>query len=88
MAKIEKLIEKLLSNPADFTWEELIKILSHFEYREMKTGKTGGSRRKFVNDTKHLIALHKPHPANILKRYQMSDVVAKLKEAGKIIANE
>ena len=27
MAKIEKLIERLLSKPVDFTWEETIKIL-------------------------------------------------------------
>ena len=84
MAQIEKLIVRFLSRPTDFTWEELVKILSHFGYRELKKGKTGGSRRKFADETKHFINLHKPHPGNILKRYQIDLVVAALKERGKI----
>ena len=84
MAKTEKLIAKLLSNPADFTWEELLKLLGYFGYNELKTGKTGGSRRKFVDETRHIINLHKPHPGNILKRYQVKDVVDALKERGKL----
>lgn len=84
MAKIEKLIEKLLSKPTDFTWEELIKILAHFGYRELRKGKTGGSRRRFADDENNIITLHKPHPRNILKPYTVKDVVAHLKERGKI----
>jgi hypothetical protein len=84
MAKIEKLIEKLLSKPTDFTWEELLKILAHFGYTELRKGKTGGSRRRFADDTNNIINLHKPHPKNILKSYIIKDVVAHLKERGKI----
>ena len=84
MAKKDKLVEKLLSKPADFTWDELVKVLSHFGYDELKKGKTGGSRRKFADETKHIISLHKPHPGNILKHYQVKDVIDALKERGKI----
>ncbi len=84
MARIERLIERLLSRPTDFTWEELIKILAYFGYKELKKGKTGGSRRKFADDTKSIISLHEPHPRNILKRYQIDLVIAELKEKGKI----
>jgi hypothetical protein len=84
MAKIEKLIERILSNPTDFTWEELIKLLAYFGYNEHKKGKTGGSRRKFVDDESHIISLHKPHPGNILKHYQIKEVVQSLKERGKL----
>lgn len=84
MAQIEKLLKKLLSKPADFTWEELEKVLRHFGYKEMKKGKTGGSRRKFADESKHIINLHKPHPGNILKHYQVKDVVDALKERGKL----
>ena len=84
MAKIQKLIERLISRPTDFTWEELIKILAHFGYKEMKKGKTGGSRRKFKDDANCLIILHEPHPRNILKSYQIDLVIAELKEKGKI----
>lgn len=84
MAKIDKLIAKLLSIPNDFTWDELIRLLSHFGYEEMKTGKTGGSRRKFADADKHIISLHKPHPGTILKNYQVKQVVTLLTEKGKI----
>lgn len=84
MAQIQKLLERLLSLPKDFTWEELTKILSHFGYKELKKGKTGGSRRKFADEEKHIIDLHKPHPKKIMKRYQLEDVIASLKERGKI----
>jgi hypothetical protein len=84
MSKLEKLIVRFLSYPNDFTWEELLKILNHFGYKELPTGKTGGSRRKFVDEQKHIISLHKPHPANVLKKYQIEDVIASLKETGKV----
>lgn len=84
MAKIEKLIERLLAFPKDFTWDELIKILDHFGFKEIKTGKTGGSRRKFSDSGKQIISLHKPHPGNILKHYQIKEVVTSLKEKGSI----
>lgn len=84
MAQIQKLIGRLLSRPADFTWDELIKVLGHFGYSEWKKGKTGGSRRKFVDSANNIINLHKPHPQNILKRYMINDVIAHLKDKGKI----
>lgn len=84
MARIEKLVARLLSRPKDFTWDELVKILGHFGYEELGKGKTGGSRRKFADDTKQIINLHKPHPGNILKRYQIDQVIASLNERGKI----
>ena len=80
MAKIEKLIARLLLRPADFTWDELLKVLAHFGFEELKNGKTGGSRRKFANDKKQIIAFHKPHPGNIVKRYVIDQVIAVLKE--------
>ena len=84
MAKIEKLIDRFLSNPKDFTWEELTTLLFHFGYRELKKGKTGGSRRKFLDSSKNMINLHKPHPGNIIKQYQIKLINIHLKEKGKI----
>ncbi|GJM60261.1 MULTISPECIES: type II toxin-antitoxin system HicA family toxin [Persicobacter] len=81
MSKIEKLIEKLNASPKDFTYDELTKVLNHLGYEEYKKGKTAGSRRAFVNpDSGHIIRLHKPHPLNILKPYQVRDVVKSLRE--------
>jgi hypothetical protein len=44
-----KLLRRFLSAPIDFTWEERVKIMASFGYKEIITGKTGGSRRKFKN---------------------------------------
>ncbi|WP_442587489.1 type II toxin-antitoxin system HicA family toxin [Pedobacter sp. AW31-3R] len=84
MSRNEKLLERLLSVPKDFTWEELLRFLSSYGYEEVKTGKTGGSRRKFADANKHIIALHKPHPSNILKEYITRDIITNLKATGQI----
>jgi len=84
MSKNEKLVQRLLSLPKDFTWEELVKLLALFGFTEFKKGKTGGSRRKFADEKKNLITLHKPHPGNILKGYALKQVIDHLKEKGHI----
>ncbi len=84
MAKNDKLIARLLLRPADFTWGELIHGLNYFGYHELKKGKTGGYRRKFANEDKRIINLHKPHPGNIVKRYMIDQVIEVLKENGNI----
>jgi len=83
MSRIEKLIQKLLSRTKDFTYDDLVKILSSFGYEEIKKGKTSGSRRAFVKmSTKHIIRLHKPHPGIILKMYQIDNIISELKKEG------
>jgi hypothetical protein len=84
ISKSEKLVKKFLSNPLDFTWDELLKLLSHFGYAEMKTGKTGVSRRKFIDTKNQIISLHRPHPGNTLKRYQIEQLKETLTEQGKL----
>lgn len=79
MSRNEKLLSRLLSVPNDFAWEELVRILSYFGYSILKNGKTGGSRRKFADENKKLITLHKPHPSNLVKTYVILDVIAHLK---------
>jgi hypothetical protein len=79
MSKTEKLLEKFKSIPNDLTWDDLIKILNYFGYFELsKKGKTGGSRRKFVNELKDVINLHRPHPTKIIKKYIIKQLLEKL----------
>jgi hypothetical protein len=66
MTRKDKLIKRLLSKPKDFTWDELRTLLAGLEFEEADTGKTGGSRRRFVNPSGVVISLHKPHPHNTL----------------------
>lgn len=80
MTKIDKLILRLLNQPSDFTWTELKKVLKYFGYSELKSkGKTGGSRRKFVNKNVGIIILHEPHPGSIVKNYVLKQIIEKLK---------
>ena len=80
MSRKEKLILKFQQRPKNFTWDELTSLLKYLGYREIKTGKTGGSRRRFVHDSAVTITLHKPHPQNILKRYAVDQVLDILKQ--------
>lgn len=80
MSKIDKLIAKLKSNPKNFTYDELRRVLSALDYTEETKGKTSGSRVAFINSgLKSIIRLHKPHPDNELKGYQIKEIVQELK---------
>ncbi len=63
MSRRDKLVARLKGRPKDFTWDELVKLLAGLGYVEAVTGKTGGSRRRFVHATAPAIVLHEPHPA-------------------------
>ena len=78
MSKKSKLIDRFLSIPADFTWDELTKVLSSYGYYEIKTGKTGGSRRRFVDDKKKIKLKNKPQPENIKKKSTLKQDIEKL----------
>ena len=83
MSKHEKLLQKISSKPKIFKYSELKTLLLGFGYDEIKKGKTSGSRVAFYNEkTKHIIRLHKPHPSNELKKYQINLVIESLKEQG------
>lgn len=80
MGRVDKLIARFKSRPKDFSWDELVRLLTALGYREIKTGKSGGSRRKFIHDSAPTIALHKPHPGNIVKSYVIDYVLETLIE--------
>jgi hypothetical protein len=82
MSKKEKLILRLRSHPSDFTFEELVRLLGYFGYGLINAGKTGGSRVIFADENKNYIRIHKPHPRNVLKPYQIDDVIAALRQRG------
>jgi hypothetical protein len=77
MTKAEKLHKRFLSRPKDFTYNELFRLLGSLGYKEEQGS---GSRVVFSNArTKHQIKLHKPHPGNVLKRYQIDLLIQELK---------
>jgi predicted RNA binding protein YcfA (HicA-like mRNA interferase family) len=84
MSRIEKLIERLLAEPTDFTIREMETLLLSFGYEKSKKGRTSGSRIRFYKEGYAQINLHIPHPNKVLKEYVVKEVVAILKEAGLI----
>lgn len=74
MSKKEKLIDRFLSMPSDFHYDEMVKLLGYFGFNEVKKGKTSGSRVKFEHAEGIPIILHKPHPGGIMKKYQMKQI--------------
>ena len=76
MGRKEKLIQRFLKLPKDFTFEETITLLG---YRIHNKGATSGSRIRFVNDLGEFIDLHRPHPGSIMKEWMMKKIYLYLK---------
>ena len=85
MSKFDKLLARFLLKQKYFYYNELRRLLKKFGYDEFKKGKTSGSRVCFVHkESKHILQLHKPHPENILKQYQIEQIIKVLTEQGDI----
>lgn len=85
MSKKDKLLKRLKSKPADFTYDELKTLLMYLGFVENNKGKTSGSAVKYINNIYNKeILLHKPHPSNVLKQYQIKLVIDALKKIGVI----
>ena len=85
MGKKDKLIKRLKSRPKDFSFDEAETLLNYFSYHRSNKGKTSGSRVIFVNDEhSSVIMMHKPHPDNTLKDYQVKQLIEYLTQEGLI----
>lgn len=80
MSRKEKLKERFLSEPKDFTFDELETLLTHLGFVKSNKGKTSGSRVEFKHLEKDFpIILHKPHPNPELKEYAIKQIISILK---------
>lgn len=80
MSRHEKLIEKLLRLPKNFTYDEMVALLRGFGYMEEERRRSSGSAVIFYNEELNdKIMFHKPHPQKELKRYIPEMIIEKLK---------
>ena len=75
MGKREKLLQRLLSMPKDFTFEEMQSLLEALGYQRNNKGKTSGSRVMFIKDGS-IIMLHKPW-RNVGRRWHSSILITR-----------
>lgn len=81
MSKKDKLVERLLKRPKDFTFDEMESLLSYFGY-QLKQGGVGSGVKFIKHGSNEVINFHKPHPSGILKRYVLDQVIEKLGKDG------
>lgn len=80
MSKRDKALRRLASKPKDFTWQELVALMTAFSFTLVKAG---GSSRKFIlSETGLTLCLHEPHPSSTLKAYQVKDAIEILQRGG------
>ncbi len=83
MSKKKKLVERFLSVPKDFTYDELVLLLKLLNYVEQKMGHSTGSAVCFKHKkTGSVIRFHKPHPNNIIKGYIIKNIKMELEKEG------
>ncbi|HLF64311.1 MAG TPA: type II toxin-antitoxin system HicA family toxin [Saprospiraceae bacterium] len=81
MSRFVRIVARIKSGGGTVTYSDLKHVLNKLGYVEQKTGKTSGSRVAFYQDELiHLIRLHKPHPGNELKQYQIKLIKEELEE--------
>lgn len=81
VSKLQKILDWIINSSGTIIYSELSYVLSKFGYFEIKTGKTSGSLVTFYNKSKKLlIRLHKPHPGNELKDYQVKLIRSHLEQ--------
>lgn len=81
MSKKDKLTDRLLKKPKDFTFDEMESLLSYFGYK-LQQGGTGSGVKFIKNGSNEVINFHKPHPSGVLKRYVLDQVIEKLRKDG------
>ncbi|WP_371833220.1 type II toxin-antitoxin system HicA family toxin [Ferrovibrio sp.] len=76
MTSLDKLKDAFASCRGPFPFRDFVRLLGQLGYEEVKAGRTGGSRRKFLNRiVDDVLYLHEPHPgtdmgAGMVKRLQ------------------
>lgn len=74
MASVEKIIEKMKSQPRGVRYVEAVKVLSHYGYILIRKK---GSHRHFRNDAGDLVVIKEENP---LKISYIEDILSRINE--------
>ena len=81
MSKEDKFIQRLLSRPKDFKFNELETLLRRFGFEKANKDSTSGSMVAFIKkSTREIIRIHKPHPGDEPGIGTLKNVINYLKE--------
>ncbi len=83
MTKKAKLIEKLRSNPKEFTWDDATSLMGSCGFK-LKNAKRGSGRMFVHGHTTQKVRLHEPHPQKTLLTYMVDLLVEALEAAGEL----
>ena len=86
MSTLESKKNRLRGKPNDYTYRELVSLLTALGFTEASHGHASGSRVKFYRPSDQMIiSLHQPHGNDhVLKRYAINDIYNALKNKGDI----
>lgn len=83
MSQKDKMIKRLLSQPKDYTIDELDTLFNKCGLHKGNRGKTSGSAIEYYDPkTGRVMKIHTPHPGNILKGYMLRAAIDFLKSEG------
>jgi len=78
-------MERLLSRPKDYTFEEARSLVESLGYTLKNKGSTSGSRVMFYRERdEKKIMLHRPHPQSTMPAYAVKQMIEALREGGDI----
>ena len=79
----KEITRTFLLQPRDFSFDELVVMMRHLGYSLNSKGKTSGSRVEFESPNDSFV-IHKPHPDNTMKGYQMKQILDYLKKHNRL----
>ena len=83
MSRKEKLLNRLKGYPKDFSWEEATSLLKRYGCERYDN--KGGSHQIFIHvDSNRKLHITRPHPINVLKKYQIESILDFLTDLGLI----
>ena len=83
MGRKDKVVQRFITLPKDFTYEETLRLMRLFGYVEDTRGHTSGSRVRFRNaEIDSYVDIHRPHPGSIMKEWMLKAIKLHLIKVG------